>query len=402
MKGIKWIFLIIALITLSFGTSYLERGNVIKAFERFIEGKPDRSDLYLIKSIGEIINVEPPAYMKFYTRGLLLEKKGNIEGAIDNYLKSIKLNPGYNPSYFRFNHLIRKVKNPEEFRNRIESIIKERFSAPPPVLITNPEGKHIFIVEKMSQYLLIYNGMKLEEIHPVTTGMDWEDKWREGDKRTPEGIYHFTRFIPPRQLPKMYGGIAVVMNYPNPVDRILRKGGSGIWLHGSETGDRNKIPFSTRGCVVAENTSLKEIVKKIRIHNTLIAVYKTVPTGKMPSDVMNFLKEWEKSWEERNADRFLSLYSEKFRWKRGGYKEWIRYKKRVIGNKKRISVEIKDLTVLGFWKESAEGPEYYVAEFFQRYESDSYSDKGLKRLYIMKEGGKLKIISEEFFREGRK
>jgi murein L,D-transpeptidase YafK len=402
MKLLILTVLLMAINRSVFSLNYLEKGEIGISFEKFLAGKPTKEDLYLIKSIAHLIDVKVPPYMEKFARGILYEKEGNIQGAIENYLESIKLNPGYNPSYFRFNELIRKIKNPETFREKIEDIIIKRFKKAPPVIISNPPGKIIFIVEKMSQYLLIYRGKELIGIHPVTTGMDWEDKWKEGDRRTPEGIYFFTEFIPPSRLPKMYGGIAVVMNYPNPVDRILKKGGGGIWLHGSDSGDRNKIPFSTRGCVVAENTSLKEIVKKIKTHNTLIAVYKTVPDGNPSSRIHEFIEEWKHSWESRDFKKYISFYSKKFRWKRGSFKEWERYKKRVILGKKRIKISIRDLTILGFWKKGEKPIEYYVAEFTQIYESDTYSDRGLKRLYIMREGDKLKIISEEFLREGRK
>lgn len=403
----RMFFLLAILVSVpAFTAHYLEKGEILKSFENFLEGKPAKDDLYLIKSLAEElkeeIKIDVPSYIKFYSKGILQEKRGNMEEALKNYLKSIELNPNYNPSYFRFNYLIRQIKNPNPYREEIKKILIKRFEKPPKVIIENAKDKYLFLVEKMSQYLFIYRGKELVEIHPVTTGMDWEDKWIEGDKRTPEGIYYFTEFIPPHRLAKMYGGIAVVMNYPNPVDKLLNKGGSGIWLHGSDSRNRNKIPFSTRGCVVGENTSLKEIVKKIRIHNTLISVYKYIPESKPKTDVIGFLKSWKESWERKDVNAFLSHYSKKFRWKRGGYKEWKDYKRRVISQKKRITVSISNLTVVGFWKEGGKIPEYYVAEFYQTYSSDSYSDKGFKRLYIWKEGGKLKIISEEFYREGRK
>jgi len=37
-------------------------------------------------------------------------------------------------------------------------------------------------------------------MYPVTTGKNLGDKFTEGDGRTPEGIYYFTRFIPPQEL----------------------------------------------------------------------------------------------------------------------------------------------------------------------------------------------------------
>ncbi len=373
-----------------------ERGEVSDIFERFLKGSADRYELYLIKSLSETINLNPPEFIRLFSKGLLEEKRGNLEKALFHYLESIRLKPDYNPSYFRFNYLIRKVKNPETFRAQITQIIKERFSTPSPVIVENPTGKYVFLVEKMSQYLLVYRGKELEALYPVTTGKDWEDKWVEGDERTPEGIYYFTRFIPPETLPKMYGGIAVALNYPNPVDRLLKKGGSGIWLHGSDQKNRNNIPFSTRGCVVADNRDLRDLTAKIRPHNTLIAIYKEIPASIELDDVRTFIKEWERNWESKDYKAYISKYSENFTWKGGGLEEWKSYKKRVILNKKRIEVDIEDLTLLAFRRGLSEEVEYYVAEFLQRYSSDTYSDVGIKRLYILKENGELKILREEF------
>ena len=379
---------------------YLEKGDISLSFKRFIEGKADPYDLYIIKSLGELVKENPPAHIRFYTYGLVNEKRGDYEKAVRFYLKSIEAFSGYNPSYFRLNFLLRKVKNADFFRERMTALVRKRFEKTPPVILENPEDKYVILVEKMSQYLLIYRGKKLVELYPVTTGRDWEDKWREGDKRTPEGIYYFTEFIPPNRLPKIYGGIAVVLNYPNPVDRLLRKGGSGIWLHGSDESDRNKIPFSTRGCVVAGNNDLRKIVKKITLKNTLISIYKEIPSRLETDDVVGFLKAWERSWEERDVKKFLSFYSKKFRWNGGGFREWARYKRRVIRNKKFIEVDLSDITVLAFRRGLSQKVEYYVAEFRQRYRSDKYKDEGIKRLYIIKTSGGLKIISEEFIKGG--
>lgn len=398
MRGL----LLLLLISLALGAhpEDLERGDLTGAFKRFLEGKATEYDLYLIKSLAEEIGKEPPPFMRFFARGLLAERRGDYEGALRSYVRSIELKPDYNPSYFRFNELVRKVRNPEAYREKLTRILKKRFSRPPPVLVENPRDKYVFLVEKMSQHLLVYRGKRLEALYPVTTGKDWEDKWKEGDRRTPEGIYYFTRFIPPKRLSKIYGGIAVVLNYPNPVDRLLGKGGGGIWLHGSDEENRNRIPFSTRGCVVAGNEDLRKMIGKISLNNTMIAIFKEIPSRIKLDDVLSFLRSWERSWEGKDLKGYLSHYSERFTWKGGGFREWKRYKRRVILEKRMIEVEIKDLTLLAFRRGLSEEVEYYVAEFHQTYRSDSYSDKGIKRLYIIKEGGKLRILREEFRREG--
>jgi len=388
------------IVAVGFSIGPVERGNLEEVFSRFLRGEASEKEALFIKALVNEIDGKVPTYMKLFARGILFEKRGDLKRAIESYLSSIKLKPDYNPSYFRFNELIRKVDGADAYRDELTTVLRERFSKTPSVILTNPRTKYVLIVEKMSQYLMIYKGKELVGLYPVTTGKDWEDKWREGDKRTPEGVYYFTRFIPPSQLSDFYGGIAVALNYPNPVDRLLGKGGSGIWLHGSKTGDRNRIPFSTRGCVVAGNPDLRKIVKSISLKNTLIGIYKEVPEKLRLDDVVGFIESWRRSWEDKDVERYLSHYSRKFQWRGGGLEEWERYKRRVILGKKFIKVSVEDLTVLAFRRGLSDEVEYYVAEFYQVYTSDSYSDRGIKRLYILKDGNKLSIVHESFEREG--
>ncbi|AAC06531.1 L,D-transpeptidase family protein [Aquifex aeolicus] len=391
------LFLLLLSISFLFSYEELEKGKIRELFKKFYEGKTNDLELKVLKSYFENLNITVEDYVKLYTEGLLLEKEGKLKEAIQAYLKSIELNPYYNPSYYRFNFLIRKVENKEIYREKIRKILEKRFKEAPPVLVENPENHYVFLVEKMSQYLFVFKGKKLEGMYPVTTGMNIGDKEREGDGKTPEGVYYFTRFIPPEQLSEIYGGIAVALNYPNPYDKLLGKTGSGIWLHGSNEKDRDKLPFSTRGCVVAQTDVLKtEIVPKINLSNTLIGIYKVIPQSLEVENVKEFILSWKNAWEKKDLNRFISFYSKHFRWKGGGLKEWKDYKKRTILSKKFIKVDISNLSILAFSKLGDDEPRYYVIEFYQKYRSDTYSDEGIKRMYVVKEDGKLKVLSEEF------
>ena len=57
------------------------------------------------------------------------------------------------------------------------------------------------------------------------------DKQKEGDLKTPEGVYFITQVITQKLDYMEYGPSAVALNYPNPADRLRKKTGSGIWLH---------------------------------------------------------------------------------------------------------------------------------------------------------------------------
>jgi len=56
----------------------LEKGKIGGVFERFLEGRAQREDLELIKSLTEEIELDPPPYLRFYAKGILQEKRGNF------------------------------------------------------------------------------------------------------------------------------------------------------------------------------------------------------------------------------------------------------------------------------------------------------------------------------------
>jgi len=393
----KVFFFFFFLLQFSFGFTELEKGEFDKLLLKFLENKASSLELKVLKAYFQNLCIEVEEYLVFYAKGLMLERQKNLEEALNSYLQSIKLKSDYNPSYYRLNFLLREVRNPESFRKLIEEILKERFKEAPPVIIENPDNHYVFLVEKMSQYLLVFKGKKLEKMYPVTTGKNLGDKTSEGDGRTPEGIYYFTRFISPQELSEMYGGLAVALNYPNPYDRLVGKSGSGIWLHGSNEQNRNYLPFSTRGCIVADNKALREeIFPRINLNNTLIGIYKVIPKELKLDDIKRYIFEWKNAWENKDFDKYISFYSKNFRWEGGGLREWINYKRRNILTKNYIKVNISHLTILAYRDELKEEPTYYVVEFLQEYKSDTYSDKGIKRMYVIKEDGKLKILSEEF------
>lgn len=98
----------------------------------------------------------------------------------------------------------------------------------------------------------------------VSKGQKGFGKQREGDRRTPVGIYHITGWKPDAALPPLYGAGALTLDYPNAWDRHLGRTGSGIWLHGTPPNLYVRPPASSRGCVVLNNDqviALKETLE---------------------------------------------------------------------------------------------------------------------------------------------
>ena len=87
------------------------------------------------------------------------------------------------------------------------------------------------------------------------------DKQKEGDLKTPEGVYFITRKITQKLDFMEYGPHAVSLNYPNPADRLRGKTGSGIWLHSK---GQPIAGLTTRGCLAIDQHEIREIVHQLK------------------------------------------------------------------------------------------------------------------------------------------
>ncbi len=93
----------------------------------------------------------------------------------------------------------------------------------------------------------------------VSVGRRGYGKQREGDLKTPVGIYRIDGYIPGVQLDARYGFGALTTDYPNALDQRLQRTGSGIWLHGTEPGWINRAPRASEGCITLSNNDFAHL-----------------------------------------------------------------------------------------------------------------------------------------------
>ena len=86
-------------------------------------------------------------------------------------------------------------------------------------------------------------------------------KRREGDDKTPLGVYFVTMWVGDRHLPELYGAGALGLNYPNEWDERRQRDGYGIWIHGEPRGLRSRAPRWSRGCLTVSNPALEALAR---------------------------------------------------------------------------------------------------------------------------------------------
>jgi len=274
------------------------------------------------------------------------------------------------------------------------------------VKMSDTGSPYVVVVDKSEQHLYIYKydgNYHLVKSLQCSTGENKGIKQHNGDKKTPEGVYFFTRVLEKSDLVRMYGGYTAAqyglrafdMDYPNPVDRLMDRRGNGIWLHGTNEPERAHLPYSTRGCVVMRNGDVGLISPMIKLNDTPIIIVDNIsynPVAEIDSENSRsntFLNNWKLSWEKRDFDDYIECYHPDFRSKNGNRNAWIAFKKQVLSNYNWIVVDMTDMRIF-------RAEHYYCVEFTQKFQTDIYMDYGLKRLYIVESDGRLSIIDEQW------
>ncbi|MFC1554718.1 murein L,D-transpeptidase family protein [candidate division KSB1 bacterium] len=265
---------------------------------------------------------------------------------------------------------------------------------------------YVIVVEKSKQKLYVFNydgSYNRVKTYDCTTGKVRGDKTENMDMKTPEGVYAFTHSWDADDLARIYTPPEVVqfgigafdMNYPNEYDIINGKSGYDIWLHATDDPERISKQFNTKGCVAVTNTDLKELDEFIELKDTPIIIvkdisYSPVEELEAESELLEiFIEKWKNDWASRNFEKYKSHYSEIFRSNNKNLHQWISSKQRNLENYRRLEITISNFRILKSGK-------YFIAEFYQVFESDIFRDTGIKKLFIISENGEYKIVNENW------
>jgi murein L,D-transpeptidase YafK len=283
------------------------------------------------------------------------------------------------------------------YRNRPPSNYVPRY-----LLQMEAEQKYAIVVDAQRARLYIYqndNGRpRFVADYYITQGKLGAEKTREGDKRTPIGVYHVTASLPRQKLSDFYGSGAFPISYPNEWDRQQGRDGHGIWLHGTPSDTYSRPPHASDGCVVLANRDLNALSGYLQIGLTPVIISNTIEWLSLDDwaaerSSLNFqIEAWRKDWESRDVKRYLSHYSKQFRNNEGDYDRWAKQKRLVTAGKSWIKVELGKMSVF----RNPGKQDLVVVTFEQDYRSNNLSNVLKKRQYWLKEGGHWKIVYEGF------
>ena len=263
-----------------------------------------------------------------------------------------------------------------------------------------PDQKHAIVVDTSKSTLYVFenhNGSpRYLADYYISSGKNGIDKLREGDKKTPLGVYHVTSSMPREKLADLYGVGAFPINYPNEWDRREGRGGSGIWLHGTPSDTFSRPPQASDGCVVLTNRDLEAIRQRVQIGLTPVIIASNVEwvqpqaVSGLRQDLGTAVEQWRKDWESLNTDKYLTHYSQSFNSGGQDFRAFAAQKRQVNTGKQWVKVKLDRVSMFLY-----PGKERLaVVTFDQDYNSSNLSNKMRKRQYWIKEGSGWRIIHE--------
>jgi murein L,D-transpeptidase YafK len=244
-------------------------------------------------------------------------------------------------------------------------------------------------------YAIKNNKLSLISSQKALVGAGNGDKQFEGDLKTPIGVYELTSKL--TSLPQKYGYYALVTSYPNTLDRLKGKSGSGIWVHGFPLDGSDK--FNTRGCIAMNNNYMKSIENKIGYKKSLLVISQNSIKKVEKKDLAILLAsiyKWRDAWANSDFDSYIKNYNKNF--KRfdgktlGAFKS---FKRSIFNNNRHLEKKIIFSNINIVISPNTDYKRLFRITFYEKYADGKHFFNGNKELYATIIDGKMSIVVEK-------
>jgi murein L,D-transpeptidase YafK len=317
----------------------------------------------------------------------------------------------------------------DEARQRVRALTDSLPNDKVPAYLLNLDDsyRHALVVDTSRSRLYVFANraglpVRVADFY-VTIGKAGAGKQKEGDNRTPIGIYTISGFKPSRELGDFYGSGAFTLSYPNEWDTRQGRNGHGIWIHGSPSDTYSRAPRASEGCVVLANDDLTRIGQYIQTGKTPVIIAAEVEwvaheaLDARRNDLVAALDTWRQDWESRDTARLLAHYSASFRAGSQDLQAFGASKQKVNAAKSWIKVGLSKVSLMLYPQGAGRGskdaaprdtpsdkasttalypdrPDFALVSFEQDYRSNNLNDRTVKRQFWGRENGRWKIIHE--------
>ncbi|HEV7617386.1 MAG TPA: L,D-transpeptidase family protein [Burkholderiaceae bacterium] len=285
---------------------------------------------------------------------------------------------------------------------------------PRSILQLRGDQKYALIVDAKRSRLYVYENKggqpKFVADYYISQGKLGVNKLKEGDQKTPLGVYYITGRLAGARLPDFYGAGALPISYPNEWDKLHGRSGSGIWLHGTPSDSFSRPPLSSDGCVVLTNPDLHKLSASVEIGKTPIVISDQVEfVSKAKWDVERSLAAklvdgWRRDVESLDPARLMANYSQHFKSAQGeNLDTWfVKQQQSTTGGNatprptskpngvRNISLTLRDTSFFIYPGQE----DLIVGTFTQDASIGNRKHSIRKRQYWAREGAQWKIVSE--------
>jgi len=271
---------------------------------------------------------------------------------------------------------------------------------PRQLLQLHPDQKHALLIDSGRSRLYVFANVegrpRLVADYYVTLGKNGIDKTREGDQKTPVGVYYVTANLPRSKLTDFYGSGAFPISYPNEWDRRMGRNGHGIWLHGVPSDVYSRPPRASDGCIVLANADLDSVARLVQVGLTPVIIAEQIEWADAAAveaerkSLGAALEQWRADWQSRDTAKYLAHYSSRFSSGAQDLAAWSAHKQKVNAGRQWIKVGVSRVSMFRYPRER----DFVVVTFDQDYRSDGLSNTMRKRQYWVKEGASWKILYE--------
>ena len=221
------------------------------------------------------------------------------------------------------------------------------------------------------------------------------DKLLEGDLKTPVGVYQLTRRFTPNG--RYLGPLAFSLSYPNLLDKLAKRNGGGIWIHGYPLDGQRTDELKTKGCVAMQNDTLMKFDDVVDHKKTLAFIYEDKRPEASAKDIaviISGLLGWKKTWSESDIENYLKFYDKNFERYDGMSLEKFKSMKRAIFSKKeKKRISFSNFLITPY--PNLKNDRLFRVSFYEDYVSDTHKFAGQKTLYVKLYNDDMKIFIEE-------
>ncbi len=346
----------------------------------------NRLDLAM-QRVEKLLEAHPNFRLGHLIRGDLLTARARPLETFGNVPKTV---PREKVEDLRAEALLRlRAVRDRPSRERVPRYVLQLQAAQKYALVVDSRRSRLYVFENVGgrpQFVADYY---------VSLGKNGVEKTREGDQKTPIGVYHVTANLPRQKLSDFYGSGAFPINYPNAWDKRLGRNGHGIWLHGTPSSTYSRPPHASDGCIVLSNADLDAVGRTVQIGVTPVIITDEIDwidAAALEADRKSLAgaqEAWRADWASRDAGKYLAHYAPRFNSGDQDLAAWSEHKQKVNGTKSWIKVGVSNVSMLQYPRET-----FVVVNFDQDYRSSNLSNVMRKRQYWIKEDGRWRILYE--------